>query len=751
MLNSSFQGNNYRKQLRTNNRLIEGLTNQSQSQTQDEISEATDELSRQMSNLARTQQQTFGETRDYLQVSARDSKYANQIVKTNDGTIGYITKRGIFKPFDSEDDVKATMGKNGCPANVQSIETKSGTYTEDGRYLNTETPVLVGTPMVRGQNCGYAGQNIFVNKPDKGTGNSQYAGCKKGDDMIATGVKMDVGNPPCPIGTFGCPNARGYCYDPKRDHMVSTYRIPNYDTPIGEVETGKSSPYLSDDGVTYLWFRQGGFDVNGCKMGKPTMPPCPGGTAPCPTKPGVCWEPSRKIMITTKAPNAKYVWENKPIYMALVVGDKFNYNEDDDPFVSKNRPNLPSNILQKWYADDQFKNPNYAPQNKIYFQFKAAAAQMMNYIDKNQSTRLTVVSEQSGSSNNAIFTVTKVNDTQAIGHLQNSSGSWSMQTNYNFIKPIRVADFGFLTQDGSTRFWKLSDGYDESCGTKPEVPPVLQVKKLFDTCKSIASNGGFNLFGIRDGECVVGNSVNKLERGSNCKKDNGIDIGEGGDIATYSLEGASNAGLYQYGYVTADEKLKMYPFENAKETRKFQPVGKQQIIRTPRSKTLSNISNPGECQAKCFSEYGNNCEAYGYNRQTKSCSIYGKDSLKEGKIMPGGKEDLMIRAQEFDNDISCPKNFNNVSSSVWGNLPMDGEMTDTTKCNLGYVTQDIQITQTAESNILNNNIDKMEDVIEQQFEKSRAAQLEAEKLNNQVMANLRSNLNEYDKLYNQRN
>lgn len=834
MSNCSIQGSTYRQNKSTYNTLIEGFSGYSEEekivpstvpntsqtlnrQKDEDFVNTTDEISNQVSKLARSQQQTFSETRDYLQVSARDSKYADKIVKTDDGVIGYITKKGIFKPFDSVDDAEATMGKNGCPANIENIQTQGSTYTDDGAYLNTDTPIFVGTPMVRGQQCGYAGQNIFINQPSKGSGEIKFAGCKRGDEMISTELKMDIGHPQCPAGTFACGSVKGYCYDPKRNQMVSTYMIKEYDAPIGQVINGKSSAYLADDGVTYLWPRSfNTFDKNACKFDKPSFPACPKGTAPCPSQPGLCWDPQRKIMATTESPNGGLDINSKPAWMVLVKGDKFAYDEANDPFVSINKPNIPTDTLQTWSPDDQFKNIEKTSNNKVYLQFKAAAAQMMKFLNNNQSGVMKVVSKPNtiswklqpnlksaisgyfnlngrssrpmssitlndayvngrqikiqleargdtihqvlpqpearrdylyeyASSNGATFTVTKINDTEAIAEFKHPLKT--MQVKYKFDKPIPLMDFGFLAQDGKTRMWKKQDGYDKECGTKPDVPPINKVKELIDSCKKIATNGGFNLFGIRNGECLVGDLENGMETSDKCEKMNGIMVGKDDSIATYNLEGASNKGLYQYGYVSADEKLKRYSFDGAKQTRKFQSVGKQQILRTPRTKTFSNIVKPGDCEAKCFSEFGENCEAYGYNRQTKSCSIYGKDSLKEGSIIPGGKEDLMIRSYNFENDISCPKNFNSANSSVWANLPMDGEMNLSTKCNLGYVTETPQMNQTSKRITLNDTVDKMDNVVQNRFDENKQQQIDM--LSDKEMVKLRTDLNEYDRLYSQ--
>ena len=873
MSNCSVQGSNYRKQINNMN-LIEGFStysasrntqsskppvqkidySQQQGQTHGQtnlkkkvnsnpnidntaFNEQTDIISKKISQVANSQNQLNKETNDYLSVAGRDSKYADKIVKTDDGTIGYVTKRGIFKPFDSVDDANATLGKNGCPANIEDIKTKGSTYTDDGVYLNTETPIFVGTSMVRGQQCGYAGQNVFVNQPKRSDAKPVYDGCKsdlgdtESNKMISTGLKMDIGKIPCPVGTFTC-HKNGYCYDPRNNQMVSTYMIEEYDSPIGETVDGKNKPYLADDGVTYLWPRLSNtFDKNACKFDKPDFLPCPKGTAPCPSKPGVCWDPERKIMATTISPYDFDIYK-KPMFMTLLQGQYFTYNENTNnhiyyDYTLFSDKKLFSEImkkLQRWNIDNQINNPKIAPQNKVYEQFKSAAAIIMKYLDVGESHEIFIFSlpneiswelqknaktavagyfningkpnkgftsidihdaydinynkvavklevrgdtihqvspspdgrrdysyyfpyhtYHSSSSTYGNFTVTKINNTTADCVLKTLDNSVSLEAKYTFDTPIPKVDMGFIAKDGYTRMWKKQDGYDETCGAKPSIPPVNKVKELIEKCKTIANNGGFKLFGIRNGECLVGNSSNSFEASDKCQPIGDVKVGTEDAIATYSLEGASNKGLYQYGYVSADEKLKIYSFDGAKKVRKFRPIGKQQILKTPRSRNFDNVSKPGECEAKCFSEFGDNCEAYSYNRQTKACSIYGKDALREGKIIPGGSSDLMIRAYDFNKDTSCPDDFKNIDSSVWGNLPIDGFMNPTTKCNLAHVVNESKTNVSKNNSALNSNINEMEGITSDLFKSNKVAK--EEEANSEQMKQAVRNLNTYNTMY----
>lgn len=817
---------------------IEGFTNAFPNAALDEINkrdnqytQVTDDVSRKLSNLARAQMVVNTETNNYLQAATRNTKYLNQIVQLGDGTIGYVTNQGVFKRFNSKADVDATLGKNGCPAGINGIKTDStSTYSADGNYVNADVPLFVGTPMVRGQQCGYAGQNIFVGKKDSGTGKTDYLGCKRqNDSLIPTGFKMNVETPACPVGTFQCPGGkRGYCYDPRRDQMVSTYMNPTYDSPIGS--SASNAPFLADDGVTNLWFRQGGFDSS-CGT-KPTMPPCPLGTAPCATgsQPGYCWDPSRKMMVTTVNPNGPSFGNHEmPNFMYLKKGGAFDYNESYNPDVTISELyRVPWVDLQGWIPDSQFTDQNAFAGNKIYLQFKAAAAKMMPHLEVGESGKLKVITagnviswntqgrfnnavagyvfvngvgvfgkniqlsnvrDQMGnlvpslnitfrvdtlyvqapkpgsntsyayyfkqspdriigheggrgfSSEGAVFTVTKTSNNTANATL--TYGGNNMSVSYTFTNSFPKMQPGFRSQDGRTQLWKKMDGYDAGCGSEPAVPPVIQGDEFINKCKDIANAGGFGVYGIMDGECYIGESADSLQPGSGCSSVGSGMIGTNGNIAAYKLEGVKNTGMFKYGYVTADETLKEYPADLQRVTGRFTGIGRKQIARTPRNKTFTGVSDDAKCKAQCISTFGDNCEAYNYDVQSGSCVVYGADSIKSGVIIPVGESELMVRQKELNNDVTCPKQFATVTSSVWENLPKDSMMTPQQQCNLGRRTQQSIVQQQSAANALNDSINAMQRFVEKDV--SSAKELQPKR--GQGIDVLRNTLQEYKRLY----
>jgi len=608
--------------------------------------------------------------------------------------------------------------------------------------------------------------------------------------------------------------------------MVSTYMLPQYDTPIGG--TGSRAPFLSDDGVTYLWYRQGGFD-NNCGT-KPTVPPCPKGTSQCPTGSyGYCWDPTRNAMVTTASPYGGEELGPKPTYMWLVQGNSFNYSEKNDDFVSPTSSIPKSAPLQSWYPDEQFSNPNLAAQNKVHLQFKAAAAALMPHLEIGQSSQIIVVSgpnviswnmqpgtgvkvsggvnvngryyfgnvrlsnvktpsgqlvprlfiEQQGNtlflkapspnwwknsytyyftqspatvfgtssgggfnSNGALFTVIKESNTSASGTLQ--YGDSSKTTTFTFSNPIPLRKPGFIAADGRTRLWKKSNGYNSACGAMPSVPPTLKSRELIDKCQAIAAGGGFPIYGIKDNECFVGNNIDTLTPGNGCVSVEGDTIGKSGDLAAYEVQGATNSGLFKYGFVTADQTLKEYPKNMMKPTGEFENTGKKTILRAKTRTMFDNVQGVESCKTSCVGQFGDNCEAYRYNGASRQCEAFGQGTLDSGMIIPSQQDDqLYVRKMAFQNDQSCPKTFLTVDSSVWNSLPKDGLMTETTLCDLGAVTSDAVNRKMQDLSELGQTLDEMERVVSSEVESEKELR---PKLKDDMTA-LTKEIQEYKKLY----
>jgi hypothetical protein len=103
----------------------------------------------------------------------------------------------------------------------------------------------------------------------------------------------------------------------------------------------------------------------------------------------------------------------------------------------------------------------------------------------------------------------------------------------------------------------------------------------------------------------------------------------------------------------------------------------------------------------------------------------------------------MIRQKELNNDITCPKSFNTVSSSVWENLPKDSTMSPQTQCNLGQRTQQSIVSQQNAAAQLNNSVNAMQRMVEKDV--ASASKLQPSWASG--MSTLRNTLDEYKKTY----
>jgi hypothetical protein len=87
-------------------------------------------------------------------------------VKSSNDVCGYVTNQGVFKPYPSDNNVtyNNTAGKNGCPSTAYVKVDGEVDVNAIGSMTTTSPSLLIGTPMVSGQSCGYEGNNVYVDK-----------------------------------------------------------------------------------------------------------------------------------------------------------------------------------------------------------------------------------------------------------------------------------------------------------------------------------------------------------------------------------------------------------------------------------------------------------------------------------------------------------------------------------------------------------------------------------------------------------
>ena len=97
------------------------------------------------------------------------NKNANKNVKLSDGTIGYMTNRGVFEQYD---DINKTAGINGCP-----IQSDIGSLNFGlGNIDKHPSMISLGPKKPIGSACGNEGSNIYVNSV-LADADVRYLGC----------------------------------------------------------------------------------------------------------------------------------------------------------------------------------------------------------------------------------------------------------------------------------------------------------------------------------------------------------------------------------------------------------------------------------------------------------------------------------------------------------------------------------------------------------------------------------------------
>jgi hypothetical protein len=179
MLSGSNGFNGFNK--KTNQELVEGFVGMvgpsaATKKTDKEIKELEDYekvYNKKLSAYALAHKNLMDTTQTFVSVTGSQKEghsYGNSNVQLNgtDGNTykGYVSSRGFFKPYSSDEVFSATAGKNGCGSQV--VANISGTYPiqdlNQGDVIESKPEMfyLKNSPMISGQGCGNEATNIHV-------------------------------------------------------------------------------------------------------------------------------------------------------------------------------------------------------------------------------------------------------------------------------------------------------------------------------------------------------------------------------------------------------------------------------------------------------------------------------------------------------------------------------------------------------------------------------------------------------------
>jgi len=139
-----------------------------------------------VSNYAGVQKDVTAKKINNAERVSPNNPYLNKYIRFSDGTICFVTSRGVAKPFSNAKDIEAVYGNLGCPSKDAVVDIDMDWTTEfiTGATIPTTPSLIVGTPMVGGTSCLYSGKNVFVSETDS-TSKSNYVGCYKATDSMS--------------------------------------------------------------------------------------------------------------------------------------------------------------------------------------------------------------------------------------------------------------------------------------------------------------------------------------------------------------------------------------------------------------------------------------------------------------------------------------------------------------------------------------------------------------------------------------
>jgi hypothetical protein len=220
-LNQSYslnQGNNFKKKQKKNTKnIMEGFSLQNGPQLntaqqsknvllqaqltptqQNNITTLKNNFNQALEEYQQLYSQITGSVNTYISRTGSNNPYLSKNIKFTDGTICYVTNKGVAKPYPNFQIYKATAGENGCPSQQEIVNVNmpfSSTYTE-GTTIPTTPPLIVGTSMIQGQSCGNEGENVFVNTIINNP-TTKYVGCYA-DNSSGNPTMTFIGGSPSP-------------------------------------------------------------------------------------------------------------------------------------------------------------------------------------------------------------------------------------------------------------------------------------------------------------------------------------------------------------------------------------------------------------------------------------------------------------------------------------------------------------------------------------------------------------------------
>jgi hypothetical protein len=606
---------------------------------------------------------------DYKQLMSNTTQYfdilksplINKNIRLTDGTIGYVTNVGVFKPYPSMDIFNNTSGKNGCPSNFTQVEA-----IISNNKVTTTPPFTVGGKMKLEQSCGNEGKNVFVSSLGQ-EGSHSYQGCFNGGDGFEVGNldQLEQG------GSF------------EQCKKLAQIRGKNV-FGLNSVEN-KAMCYVGDD-INKI--RSNGLSLKNIVSWK------------TPDNVDALYaEFNKSGQLIVKGNTISTLWQSNapvsgcdPIYGGLINS---------------------SDTVATWGYNCNSKNFKGSPYN---VPIGNVTDGVKSVIEKKSSASYLV----GGSGNDPAYGCRKnfsANYTCGNGvtksiNISGEAGGRSAVFNCK-AETGKCRHFLRLQNDGNLVIYKLND---RSVLWNSNTSGKTGVKNK----DKIASNGKYGRHylvegdTLRDGEFIAstnGNCYLQMVKGvglqliynkPNCTSIEGKMYGNNtSTIAAYSLMNKDNSNLFKTGYITNDSIYKPYNQSQLSQTNNYIEIGlgnKNMLTNIDNRIKEIKVNDISECKTSCNKD--KNCDGFNYlnytdknNANIKSCGLKDKSQInpqdKYSAIYPNNNNFSIIenklykRINNVKNNTSCSKEVSNISNDLYSNYVKGGSFTEKDTCGLG--------------------------------------------------------------------
>ena len=587
-----------------------------------------------------------------------NNPYLNKYLLFTDGTVVYVTKQGIAKPFTNEDILNSVFGKNGCPPkDYIKLDIPWSSEYIVGTTIPTNPSLIVGSPMVSGQSCGNEGSNVvsstLINNPT-----SEYIGCynanSNNDNMTFIGGKPENTEA---TGTY----TYDKCMDAAIQDGYQYFALQNVNT---ETSTGYCA--VSNDLSKIQSYGDATTKYNIVALWSSNT---------------VTNEPNSVQLsgtgqLTIQNSDGSFIYNVNPVVSGCenwgtLTIDSATYGGNCSVPIGNVTSQVATDLKCNWNT-----NCSIPISNQTFGDPAPGCAKSFDIVYKCGGTAFTR-NLATAEGQTMILDCNEYMETTCQFHLLlNDNGNMAI---YKGADPSKNNGEIWST---STNGKQINNNPDWVASKGKYGRNYLKTGEVLATNEWIGStNGSTILIMQEDGNLVLYTS----EKSKGCKKIN--DKMFGGQLvnSVYKLNARANIdNLGKIGYVNSDSQLKQYPDSMLKFTNEY----------TMYKNTNSNgndltsliVKDQLECETACNDNA--DCGGYVYNNNISTCWLKKHSNFSK-------HEDLEtvfgIRNRATNGSKNCNNKIVNIDSVQYGNYVVGPEMTTETECNQSFVSHEDKV------------------------------------------------------------